>query len=87
MNIKAFAQAVGLSSYTLRYYEKIGLLKAVQRNTSGHRIYCHKDLEWIHFVVRLKETGMKLEKIKEYARLREQGFSTLQQRQRHINKR
>ncbi|MCA2486645.1 MerR family transcriptional regulator, partial [Vibrio parahaemolyticus] len=37
MNMKEFSSAVGLSSYTLRYYEKIGLLKHVHRNSSGHR--------------------------------------------------
>ncbi|QTG90716.1 MerR family DNA-binding transcriptional regulator, partial [Vibrio furnissii] len=39
MNIKAFSELTGLSAYTLRYYEKIGLLKNVQRTPSGRRVY------------------------------------------------
>ncbi|MCG9630362.1 MerR family transcriptional regulator [Vibrio sp. Isolate30] len=81
MNIKEFSNLVGLSAHTLRYYEKIGLLKNVQRTSSGHRAYTLKDLKWIEFVVRLKETAMPLEEILKYASLREQGASTVLQRQ------
>ena len=45
MHIKDFSNSVGLSPHTLRYYEKIGLLKNVQRNSSGHRVYSTKDLK------------------------------------------
>ncbi|MDX1304510.1 MerR family transcriptional regulator [Photobacterium sp.] len=75
-------RAVGVSAHTLRYYEKIGLLKEVCRNSSGHRFYTSKDLEWVKFIVRLKDTGMPLEKITGYADLREMGDITLQQRQK-----
>ncbi|MBU2978820.1 MerR family transcriptional regulator [Alteromonas sp. C1M14] len=81
MNIKSFSNLVGLSSHTLRYYEKIGLLKNIQRNSSGHRVYTSKDLTWMAFVKRLKDTAMPLEEILAYARLREAGVSSLYQRQ------
>ncbi|MDF2156129.1 MerR family transcriptional regulator [Vibrio sp. CAU 1672] len=81
MNMREFSRLVGLSSYTLRYYEKIGLLKNVQRNSSGHRVYTSKDLKWIEFVKRLKDTAMPLEEILEYARLREAGSESVLQRQ------
>ncbi len=83
MNISAFAAQSGLSAHTLRYYEKIGLLPHIKRNSSGHRAFTLRDLEWVRFVTRLKETGMSLEGILAYARLRAQGDSTLEQRQ-HI---
>ncbi|WP_086981066.1 MerR family transcriptional regulator [Vibrio aphrogenes] len=81
MNIKEFSSLVDLSNYTLRYYEKIGLLKNVRRNNSGHRVYTEKDVKWVEFVIRLKETAMPLEDILRYARLREQGNSTILERQ------
>lgn len=81
MQMKEFSSLVDLSSYTLRYYEKIGLLKNVKRNSSGHRTYTSKDLRWIEFVKRLKDTGMPLDEILEYARLREMGSSSVFQRQ------
>ena len=81
MNMKEFSKLVGLSSYTLRYYEKIGLLQDVQRNTSGHRDYTNKDLLWVQFVNRLKDTGMPLVQIQQYATLRAQGAGTALARQ------
>ena len=80
MNIKRFAELVGVSAYTLRYYEKVGLLRNIKRDSSGHRFYTQNDVEWVRFIVRLKDTGMDLEGIKHYADLREVGDSTLQQR-------
>lgn len=81
MNISAFSKRVGVSAYTLRYYEKEGLLRAIQRNTSGHRVFVERDIEWVNFITRLKETGMPLEQIKHYADLRAQGESTSAARQ------
>ncbi len=86
MNMREFSNKVGLSAYTLRYYEKIGLLKHVQRNISGHRIYSHRDIDWVNFIKRLKETGMPLEEIRKYASLRELGVETVKERQALLEK-
>ncbi len=82
MNIKDFSERSHISAHTLRYYEKIGLLTDIQRNSSGHREYNAKDMEWVAFIVRLKETGMSLENIIQYAQLRALGESTVEQRQK-----
>ncbi len=79
--MKQFSELTGLSSHTLRYYEKIGLLKNIRRNTSGHRVYTTKDADWVGFIIRLKETAMPLQTILEYATLREAGPETMQSRQ------
>ncbi|QXO16514.1 MerR family transcriptional regulator [Vibrio ostreae] len=81
MNMKQFSHQVGLSPHTLRYYEKIGLLKNIRRDASGHRSYTAKDIDWITFIIRLKETGMPLEGILEYANYRDQGSATVGERQ------
>ncbi len=86
MNMKDFSVIVELSSYTLRYYEKIGLLKHIQRNSSGHRVYSNKDIEWVNFIKRLKETGMPLEEIQQYALLRDLGNQTALDRQKLLEK-
>lgn len=80
MNIREFSELTGLSPYTLRYYEKIGLLASVPRNASGHRQYSPMHGEWARFIVRLKKTGMPLAQIIDYAALREQGDETASQR-------
>jgi len=80
MNIKKFSEVTNLTTYTIRYYEKMGLLKNISRNNSGHRWFTEKDIVWIAFIKRLKDTGMPLEEILQYAELREQGNSTSEQR-------
>jgi DNA-binding transcriptional MerR regulator len=77
MNVAEFSKRVGLSPHTIRYYDKIGLLSQVHRRPNGHRVFSEKDIKWIEFVQRLKETGMSLEHILSYATLREQGDTTL----------
>ena len=76
MNIKKFSEITNISSHTIRYYEKIGLLKNVSRNASGHRWFTEKDIIWIEFIKRLKDTAMPLDNIRQYADLRDQGAST-----------
>ena len=81
MSVQQFAARTGLSAHTLRYYEKIGLLRQVARDASGCRVYGPRDLEWVGFILRLKETNMALDDIIRYADLRELGDSTLEARQ------
>lgn len=81
LSIQQFATRTGLSADTLRYYEKIGLLRHVARDASGFRVYGPRDLEWVGFILRLKDTGMALDDIIRYADLRERGDSTLEARQ------
>ncbi|VXC95090.1 MerR family transcriptional regulator [Pseudomonas sp. 9Ag] len=81
MSVQQFAARTGLSAHTLRYYEKIGLLRQVARDASGFRVYGPRDLEWVGFILRLKETNMALDDIIRYADLRELGDSTLEARQ------
>ncbi|GHD56622.1 MerR family transcriptional regulator [Jeongeupia chitinilytica] len=80
MNISEFASTVGLSADTLRYYEKIGLIDRVARTASGHRSYGQADLAWLGFLIRLRETGMPIETMQQYAALRREGDATLAQR-------
>ena len=78
-SIGQFAEATGLSAYTLRYYEKEGLLR-VKRGRGGQRYYSEADLRWVEFIKRLKETGMPIKEIKIYADYRAQGEATLKPR-------
>jgi len=76
MNIQKFSEITNISAHTIRYYEKIGLLRNVSRNSSGHRWFTEKDIIWIEFIKRLKDTGMPLDNIRKYADLRDEGIST-----------
>jgi Predicted transcriptional regulators len=77
--ISEFAELVGLSSPTLRYYEKEGLIKP-HRTENGLRYYDDKDISWIKFLLHLKSTGMSIEQLKLYVQLRAKGDSTIDER-------
>lgn len=76
-SIQQVASMTGLSTHTLRYYEKIGLIKNVQRDQTGYRQYTDVDLAWIQFLIRLRVTGMPMLKMKQFSDLRQKGDSTI----------
>lgn len=82
MKIGELAERTGLSVYTIRYYERIGLLPRAAREASGHREYDASILAWIEFLGRLKTTGMPISGMLRYARLRAQGPETAGERRR-----
>ena len=77
MKIKDFATMTGLSESAIRYYERVGVLHSVGRLTNGYREFDDKDVQWIEFVTRLRNTGMPISGIVEFSRLRALGNSTL----------
>jgi DNA-binding transcriptional MerR regulator len=65
-SIGEVSRLTGITAFTLRYYEKIGLLPKPQRQDgkkNGIRRYDDQDLRFIRFIYGLKHTGMKLEDI------------------------
>ena len=78
-SIGEFSKLTGLSIHTLRYYEYEQLIVPM-RNKNNILRYSDKDIAWIDFIKRLKDTGMPIIKIKEYAKLRSKGDITLSKR-------
>ncbi len=68
--------ATGATAHTLRYYERAGLIRPVARNSGNQRRYSAADVEWVKFLLRLRETGMPIVQMREYAALREEGSAT-----------
>lgn len=75
-SIAAAAAQSGLSIDTLRYYERIGLVDPPARDSGGRRVYSEADLAWLHFLTRLRTTGMPIKMMREYAQLRHVGNAT-----------
>jgi len=70
LSIADAALATGLTTHTLRYYERDGLmLEPVERASSGHRRYTEQDLGWIVMLTRLRGTGMPIREVRAYAEL------------------
>lgn len=64
-SIAEAAEHLGLSTDTLRYYERDGLLlQSVGRASSGHRRYTSTDLSWITMITRLRSTGMPIREVR-----------------------
>ncbi len=82
LSITEVAAHTGLSAHTLRYYERAGLIAPVARAPGGQRRYAAADLEWIGFLLRLRETRMSIGQMQVFARLRGEGAaSTAERRQ------
>jgi len=75
--ISEVAEATGLSTHTLRYYERAGLMLApVDRSTSTHRRYSDADVGWVTFLTKLRATGMPIATVREYVDLVRTGDDT-----------
>ncbi len=79
-SIAKAAAETGLSIDTLRYYERIGLVEPPARDSGGRRTYSDEDLSWLHFLTRLRTTGMPIRMMREYAQLRHRGDGTAARR-------
>lgn len=68
LSVGEAAREAGVSVDTLRYYERENLLRTA-RTSSGHRRYAPGDLEWIAVLTCLRETGMPIRRMREFAAL------------------
>ncbi|HEY2644721.1 MAG TPA: MerR family transcriptional regulator [Galbitalea sp.] len=70
MSISEAADRTGLSTHTLRYYEREGLmLGGVGRASSTHRRYNESDITWVIFLTKLRSTAMPISRVREYVDL------------------
>ncbi|MBS5987213.1 MerR family transcriptional regulator [Clostridium sp.] len=80
MTITEVSKKYALSQDTLRYYERIGLIPAVNRNKSGIRDYTDEDCKWVEFIKCMRGAGLPIEVLIEYVELFQEGESTIQAR-------
>lgn len=80
MTIKETSEKYGISQYTLRYYEKIGMIPPVTRTSGRIRDYKRKDLEWVELVLCMRQAGLPVKTMVEYLKLEQQGNSTFLER-------
>jgi len=78
--IQEAAEVTGLSAHTLRYYERVGLIHPIERETNTRRCYTPEDIGWIDFLTKLRATGMSIRDMQKYAKLQRQGDKTLDKR-------
>ena len=66
MTIQEVAEQTGISAYTIRFYEKSGVLPRIKRMPNGIRQFTETDVVFLRFLMQLKQTGMSLEDIIEF---------------------
>ena len=64
LSIGEVAKEFNITTYAIRYYDKLGLLTEIQRDSSGKRCFCEEDMDRLSVISCLKSTGMKMEDIK-----------------------
>lgn len=80
MKIMEVSQHYGISSDTLRYYERVGLIPPVHRNGSGIRDYNELDLRRVEFIKCMRRAGLPVEVLIEYVGLVQQGDQSIDAR-------
>ncbi len=68
--IGELAKQCNVTSDTLRFYEKNGLLVPSGRSSSGYRLYNDDNLAQIRFILKAKQLGLALDEIQELLAIR-----------------
>ncbi len=71
--ISSLADDFGVTSDTLRYYERLGLLTSAARTPSGYRLYDDGARERLGFIRAAQRMGLRLGDIKELLAIKDQG--------------
>lgn len=77
MTIAEVSKRYNLTVDTLRYYERIGILPVVNRNSSGNRDYTEENCRWVQFIKCMRSAGLSIEVLIEYVTLFQQGNETI----------
>ncbi|HMV29375.1 MAG TPA: MerR family transcriptional regulator [Anaerolineales bacterium] len=77
MKIQEVSEKFALSTDTLRYYERIGLIPTVNRTESGIRDYTEEDMRRVDFVKCMRSAGLPVEVLIDYMALVQKGDSTI----------
>lgn len=77
MTIKDVSEKYDISQDTLRYYERVGMIPPVTRNSSGIRDYQENDLSWVELAKCMRSAGLPVEAMIEYVMLTQEGDKTI----------
>ena len=80
MKIGEVSKKYDISTDTLRFYEKVGLIPPVNRNQSGIRDYSEADLRRVEFIKCMRGAGLPIEALTQYMNLVMQGDKTIEAR-------
>jgi MerR family copper efflux transcriptional regulator len=70
LKIGELAERCGVSRDTIRFYERVGLLRRPSRTASRHRVYDEQAIAQLRLIRALQGLGLTLEDIRRLQRLR-----------------
>jgi len=86
MRIGELAEAVGLTTKTIRYYESIGLIPEPGRNSSGYRHYHADAIERLQFIQQAQASGMTLAEIGSILEIKDAGGQSCEHTQQLLGR-
>ena len=70
------ARQTGCNLETVRYYEKIGMMRDPPRTAAGYRIYDPAHVSRLRFILRARELGFSLDEVRGLLALVDRGTQT-----------
>lgn len=74
LTVSKLAREVGTSPDTVRYYERLGLLREADRTPAGYRQFGESDVERMRFIQAAQRLGLGLAEIRELLEITEHGL-------------
>ncbi len=75
ITVNALSKHCGVSTHTVRYYSRIGLLKPRRQPQNGYRLFARSDVDRLSFIRRAQNIGFTLSEIFEILSIAESGYS------------
>jgi MerR family transcriptional regulator, copper efflux regulator len=64
LSISVLARSTGVTSKTLRHWERVGLLPKAARTHTGYRIFAPEVMRYIDFILKAKTVGLTLSEMR-----------------------
>jgi DNA-binding transcriptional MerR regulator len=81
--IQELADLAEISSRTLRYYDKIGLLSPVRVDSNGYRVYREEEVDLLQQILLYREMDVPLAEVKKL--LKAKGFRRIEALEKHLS--
>lgn len=75
--ISDISKSYGIPASTLRYYEELGIIKNVERNSSGKRVYTKEHIDRLNAILCFKNAGMTMSDIISFFRFEENEYDSI----------
>lgn len=78
LTISRLGKLAGIEAKTLRYYDRVGLVRPSARTAAGYRLYEEHAADRLQFIRRAKALGMSLVDIGRILAVRDEGAAPCQ---------